>query len=61
MSARERENNLLEDLGKLLEEELYVYELQIDLVLQEAKNVSADVQHLQKTLGLEEGEGEETP
>jgi hypothetical protein len=59
MSAWERENKLLEDLRKL-EEELCVQELQIDLLLQEAKNMSADVQRLQRTLGLEEGEGEET-
>lgn len=59
MSAWERENKLLEDLRKL-EEELCVQELRIDLLLQEAKNMSADVQRLQRTLGLEEGEGEET-
>lgn len=59
MSAWERENKLLEDLRRL-EEELCVYELQIDLLLQEAKNMSADVRHLQKTLGLEEDEEEET-
>ena len=59
MSAWERENKLLEDLRRL-EEELCVYELQIDLLLQEAKNMSADVRHLRKALGLEEGEEEET-
>jgi hypothetical protein len=59
MSAWERENKLLEDLRKL-EEELCVQELRIDLLLQEAKNMSVDVRRLQRTLGLEEGEGEET-
>jgi uncharacterized protein (UPF0335 family) len=59
MSAWERENKLLEDLRKL-EEELCVYELQIDLLLQEAKNMSADVRHLRKTLGVGKGEDEET-
>lgn len=59
MSAWERENKLLEDLRKL-EEELYVQELRIDLLLQEAKNMSVDVRRLRRTLGLEEGEGEET-
>jgi len=59
MSAWERENNLLEALRKL-EEELCVQELRIDLLLQEAKNMSEDVQRLRRTLGLEEGEGEET-
>lgn len=59
MSAWERENKLLEDLRKL-EEELCVQELQIDLLLQEAKNMSVDVRRLRKTLGLEEGEDEET-
>lgn len=59
MSAWERENKLLEDLRRL-EEELCVHELQIDLLLQEAKNMSVDVRRLRKTLGLEEGEDEET-
>jgi uncharacterized protein (UPF0335 family) len=59
MSAWERENKLLEDLRRL-EEELCVYELQIDLLLQEAKNMSADVRRLRKALGLEEGEEGET-
>jgi hypothetical protein len=59
MSAWERENKLLEDLRKL-EEELCVQELRIDLLLQEAKNMSVDVRRLRKTLGLEEGEDEET-
>jgi len=57
MSTWERKNRLLEDL-KNLEEELCVYELQIEMLLQEAKNMSADVKHLRKTYGLDDDRDE---
>lgn len=57
MSTWERKNRLLEDL-KSLEEELCVYEFRIEMLLQEAKNMSADVKHLRKTYGLDDDGGE---
>ena len=59
MGSWERKNRLLEDL-KSLEEELCVYELQIEMLLQEAKNMSADVKHLRKSYGLND-DADEAP